>query len=135
MTCKALIIDDDPSIRNLLAAVLRREGFDVSTALDGEEGIRLLEDASARWDVVLLDLMMPRIDGHAVVARVQARHPWLVHRIIISTAFPQAAIGRLGFACPILPKPFNIEELMAAVRERIAAAPPIPATRLARASL
>ena len=126
MNHRALIIDDDPGIRTLLATFLRREGFDVSTASDGEEGIRLLDDDAAHWDVVILDLMMPRVDGHSVLARIQHRRPWLVDRIIVATAFPQAALGRVGFACPILSKPFDLDELVATMRRQISRANPLP---------
>ena len=132
---RALIIDDDPSIRNLLATLMRREGFDVETASDGEEGIRRIEDETARYDVVVLDLMMPRVDGHAVVARIQAARPWMMDRVIVATAFPQAAMGRVGFACPILPKPFDLDELLKTVRRQLATAAPLPGPRGNNASL
>lgn len=135
MKQRALIIDDDPSIRSLLATLLRREGFEVDTAADGEEGIRRIEDDSARFDVVVLDLMMPRIDGHAVVARIQAARPWMMDRVIVATAFPQAAMGRVGFACPILPKPFDLDQLLGTIQRQLATAAPLPAQGETRASL
>lgn len=135
MKQRALIIDDDPSIRNLLAALLRREGFEVETAADGEEGVRRIEDPHSRFDVVLLDLMMPRIDGHTVVARIQAACPWMMDRIIVATAFPQAAMGRVGFACPILAKPFNMDELLTTIRRQVTNAAPLPPMRPLRARI
>lgn len=125
MPHRALIIDDDPSIRTLLSTLLRRRGFEVDTAPDGEEGIRKIQQESPSFDVVLLDLMMPRVDGHAVVARVQSTIPHMLDRIIVTTAFPQAAIGRLGFACPILPKPFDLDQLLGTIERRL---PPPPAS-------
>ncbi len=62
---RVLIVDDDPSIRRLLATLAKREGIHADMAADGEEAIALLEKHS--YTLVLLDLMMPRVNGFAVV--------------------------------------------------------------------
>lgn len=63
---KVLIVDDDPAIRQILAALLARDGTACEIAEDGEAAISLLRQQ--RYDVVLLDLLMPRVDGLGVIA-------------------------------------------------------------------
>ena len=64
-----LVIDDDPCIRMLITDVLGLEGYDVRTAEDGLAGLRLI--AARRPDCVVLDVMMPGLDGHAVLQRIR----------------------------------------------------------------
>ena len=67
---KILVIDDDASIRALLTDVLECEGFTVRSAEDGFAGLRMV--AADRPDCVVLDVMMPGMDGHAVLQRIRA---------------------------------------------------------------
>lgn len=69
--CRALLIEDDPNERELLAAYLRASGIEVITAEDGAEGIDYLEHQSLP-DVVLVDMQMPRCDGPTFVAHIRA---------------------------------------------------------------
>jgi DNA-binding response OmpR family regulator len=66
-----LIVDDDPNVTATFARMLRLEGYDVVTALDAEDGWRELE--TAHPDVVLLDLVMPRVNGLALLRRLRAQ--------------------------------------------------------------
>ena len=66
MTSRVLIIDDEPNIVISLEFLLKREGFAVSVARDGEEGLPAIRDQ--RPDLVVLDVMMPKLDGFAVLA-------------------------------------------------------------------
>jgi CheY-like chemotaxis protein len=114
---QALVVDDDTGIRNLVEAILNRSGFDVDAAVDGEDAIEKLASGRA-VDLILLDLMMPRVDGYGVVAWINAHRPELASRVVVMTAFSRSAIDRLGFACPILAKPFDLQELVTVARER-----------------
>ena len=67
---RVLVVDDDPSIRGLLEYALSVEGVDVTTAADGVRGIA--EAKAARPDIVLLDVMMPKLDGFAVAEQLRA---------------------------------------------------------------
>ena len=67
---KILVIDDDASIRRLVTDVLEVEGYEVSTAQDGYAGLRAIE--LERPDCVVLDVMMPGLDGHQVLQRIRA---------------------------------------------------------------
>ncbi len=70
MTSRVLIIDDEPNIVISLEFLLKREGFAVSVARDGEDGLQAIRDQ--RPDLVVLDVMMPRLDGFQVLAAVRA---------------------------------------------------------------
>jgi len=67
---KILVIDDDAGVRGLVADVLEAEGFEVLTAEDGFAGLRAIE--SAKPDCVVLDIMMPGMDGHHVLQRIRS---------------------------------------------------------------
>jgi DNA-binding response OmpR family regulator len=66
---KILIVEDDKFLRELIAKKLKNEGFDVVEAIDGEEGLKKIKEE--RPDLVLLDLILPGIDGFEVLARVK----------------------------------------------------------------
>lgn len=69
MTVKILLVEDEASLRELYAAVLTDEGYDVSSAQDGESALRLLN--TQVWDLIFLDIMLPRLDGVDVLRRVR----------------------------------------------------------------
>lgn len=73
MSKRILIIDDDTYIRELYEEVLKGEGFDVTTAKDGEEGLAHL--LTGGNDVVLLDVMMPKLDGVGVLTKLKESQP------------------------------------------------------------
>lgn len=109
---RILVIDDDLPIRGMLAAALRQHGFQVLLAGDGAEGHRALTIHTP--DVVLLDLAMPDINGWDFLQRLQeSGHLGTVPIIVVSAHVrvePQALL-QMGVAA-ILPKPFNLVELM-----------------------
>lgn len=117
---RALVVDDDPGVRTLVSTILQRENFAVDTAADGSEAIEKLAEDSG-YDVVLLDLMMPKVDGVSVYTYLQAHEPAAARRVVVMTAYPRTAVQRLGFACPIVSKPFELAHLLEVVRERSAA--------------
>jgi DNA-binding response OmpR family regulator len=113
---KVLIVDDDDAIRNMVERVLRREHFEVESARDGFEAIEKL--ARNDYGTVLLDLMMPRVDGFGVLRFLETEHQ-APPRVIVMTANLQTA-SETATAQPvfrILPKPFDIRELVTHVRE------------------
>jgi CheY-like chemotaxis protein len=112
----ALICEDDPSIRALVQTVLRREGFETDLAGEGFGAMQQLEKTC--YDVIVLDLMMPGVDGYAVVDRVKDKWPERLPRIIIMTAVSDAL--RRDFpepVCAVLPKPFDIDKLASVVHD------------------
>lgn len=125
MDRQILIVDDDPSIRNLLRLVAERRGYSVDVAADGDEALRLL--AERRYDLAIIDLMMPRVNGYELVdglRRFEQRPT-----IVIATAMTDSLIGLLDaeIVHSIIRKPFDIEMLgalmSAIVGSKVAAAP------------
>jgi two-component system response regulator MprA len=120
---RALIVDDDEPIRSMLSTIVQHHGFSVETASDGNEAIESI--ARDGFDVVLLDLMMPRVDGWAVLRYMQEHRPDLVARTIIATAVPERETLRSIDDNPvfaILQKPFEMERLIHDVKAAAGAA-------------
>ena len=111
-------IDDEPSVRDVAAAIIRRNGMTAMTASDGTEGIAAFGDAPARIDLILLDLTMPRLDGFETFEQLRAIDP-AVPVVLMSGYSEQEAgarfVGR-GLA-GFLQKPFTAADL-SAVLER-----------------
>jgi DNA-binding response OmpR family regulator len=113
---RALICEDDPSIRALVRTVLVREGFAVDVAPDGAVGLERLRLGC--YDVLLLDLMMPGVDGYEVIRTVKEERPPTLKRVVVMTAASEAIKNSLPEpVCRLLPKPFDIDQLVAAVRD------------------
>jgi CheY-like chemotaxis protein len=113
---RVLIADDQEVIRTLVARVLRRAGFEAFEATDGEHAIEQLD--AAVFDALILDLMMPRVDGFGVLEHLQRSQPRMVKKTIVMSAFPQKGTNeRLGHVCALLPKPFEVKELVQRVQE------------------
>ncbi|MFC4599596.1 response regulator transcription factor [Cohnella hongkongensis] len=109
------VIDDDEKITALLRRSLAFEGYEVTTAADGEEGLRRLGQKPA--DLVILDVMMPKMDGWEVCRRL--REAGIVSPILLLTAKDEVTDRVKGLdlgADDYLVKPFALEELMARVR-------------------
>ena len=100
----------------MVERVLRREHFDVESARDGFEAIEKL--ARADYGTVLLDLMMPRVDGHGVLRFLESV-PCSPPRVIVMTANLQSAAETASSApvYRVIPKPFDIRQLGSSVRE------------------
>jgi CheY-like chemotaxis protein len=114
---KILVVDDDDAIRSMVERVLRREQFEVESARDGHEAIQKL--AENDYATVLLDLMMPRVDGHGVLRFLETERPAEKPWVIVMTANMQGA-SDTAQAKPVfrvLPKPFDIQQLISHVRE------------------
>jgi CheY-like chemotaxis protein len=113
---RVLIADDEEAIRTLVSRMLRRAGFDVIEAADGQHAINRLDEGE--FDAVVLDLMMPRVDGFGVVDHLIQTQPRMLEKTIVLTAFPKtAAKERLHHLCSIVSKPFEMEELIQLVRD------------------
>lgn len=111
-----LIVEDDASIRRLVRTVLLRQGYRVEIASDGLEATSKL--GLADFDVIILDLMMPNLDGFSFLTAMARNTPERLKRVIITSAASPAIINeRLkGIPFDLLPKPFDIHELITRVR-------------------
>lgn len=115
---RILCVDDEHSIRTLLQSQLEQEGYDVDVAPDGDVAIEKLD--AARYDVLLLDIRMPKVGGIDVLRHVREKE--MKTRIIMLTAVDDLTIAmesvRLG-ANDYLTKPFDTEDLFSAIRRLI----------------
>jgi DNA-binding response OmpR family regulator len=110
---RALLVDDDRSVRDSLAEVLSGEGYHVCPAANGEEAIRILE--TDRIDVVLLDLTMPRLNGWNTFEKITER--WPLIPILIITARPnQLFLAASAGAAALLEKPVDIPVMISTIR-------------------
>ena len=113
-----LVADDDDDILLLVTTRLRRDGFDVITAHDGEEALALVQER--RPDVAVLDIGMPKLDGLEVLQRIRADETLKAMRVLLLTAKAQESDVRRGHdagADAYVRKPFSPAELSARVRE------------------
>jgi diguanylate cyclase (GGDEF)-like protein len=115
-----LVADDDPAILRLVEINLKLEGFDVLTANDGEEALRLVHDHLP--SLVLLDIMMPKMDGYDVCERIRADGRTRHINVIMLTAKSLSAdkiVGLTAGADDYVLKPFDPMELIARVRSTL----------------
>ncbi len=116
---RLLIVDDDAPIRAMLATVAARKDLDIEIARDGAEAIERINHDG--YDVIVLDLMMPRVDGFAVLDHIRQTQPHKLRRTIVASAIPEKEVTRqLPVAVyRIHTKPFDIRALMADIDECI----------------
>jgi two-component system, OmpR family, response regulator MprA len=112
---RVLVVDDEPAVREVLARILKVEGFEVALAGDGRAAVRA--QATARADAVLLDVLMPGLDGLEVCRRLRDtgdRTPVLM--LTARDAVGDRVAGLEAGADDYLPKPFALDELLARLR-------------------
>lgn len=114
---RLLVIEDDPALRASLEACLRDENYAVDTAADGEEG--LFKAQNTEYDAILLDVMMPKLDGWEVLRRLRPARTTPVLMLTALDAPGDRVRGLDGGADDYLPKPFDLDELLARVRALI----------------
>src|SRR5919202_1056592 len=115
-TMKILVVDDERAVRESLRRALELEGYDVELAADGREGLYRLE-TNGQPDVVILDVLMPGVDGLEVCRRIRGagnRVPILM--LTASAEVENRVAGLDAGADDYLTKPFALEELLARVR-------------------
>lgn len=116
-----LVVEDDSSIRRLVKMVLQREGYRVEVASDGVEAV--LKLGLNEYDVIVLDLMMPNLDGFAFMSTMAENDPARLQKIIVTSAASPGVIKERmrGKPFDLLPKPFDIGQLADRVRACLAA--------------
>lgn len=122
MAAKILIVDDDQNVQRLLQYTLKQEGYDVVVAADGAEGFRLW--GAEAPDLILLDVMLPKLDGYQVATKIRTEEGSSSHvPIIMLTAereVEQKVRGLKAGADDYLIKPFHPAELMARIKSLLA---------------
>jgi DNA-binding response OmpR family regulator len=131
-TPKLLLVDDETAITDNLAPFLKRSGFDVTTAADGEQALK--QAVSFQPEIIILDVMMPKLDGREVLRRLRSAGNWTP--IILLTQVGEATERAMALeegADDYLNKPFDPHELTARIRAVLRRArpgkPPLAAAR------
>jgi CheY-like chemotaxis protein len=106
-----LIVDDEPDIRDTLRELFEDEGYSVTTAGNGAEGLRLLE--AALPCIIVLDLIMPVMTGNEMYARMQADPRLAKIPVIVSTSDPSRAPNGVL----IMKKPVDLDRLLGAIKQ------------------
>jgi DNA-binding response OmpR family regulator len=122
-----LVVDDEDTILRLLQKHLERHGYDVLVAEDGETALRILAEDGERIDLVILDMIMPQMNGLSVLTELRRELPELP--VLVASGYNQdidraraESFGVQGF----LGKPFSLRDLMALVRSTLADSADIP---------
>jgi two-component system chemotaxis response regulator CheY len=117
---RILTVDDSASIRQMVSFTLTKAGYEVAEAVDGRDGLE--KTASQRFDLVITDLNMPRMDGIEMIAAVRKVAGYGFTPILMLTTESQAEkkdAGRRAGATGWIVKPFNAEQLVAVVQKLV----------------
>ena len=117
MSARVLVVDDEKNIVDIIKYNLKKEGYEVITAYDGEEAVKLNEENEP--DLILLDIMMPKLDGYAACRKIREKYDT---PIIMLTARAEEVDKVLGLelgADDYVTKPFGTRELMARVKANL----------------
>lgn len=113
---RILVVDDDPTIRRLVADLLHNEGYEVLQAPDGAAGVALAE--AHRPDLILLDLAMPRTSGLEVLENLRRNDPTREIPVIVVSAYaPLLSADLRAGATSVLQKPFAVDALLEEVEQ------------------
>ena len=127
MKHRVLIVDDDLALSEMLGIVLRNEGLDVVLCADGSSAMAIFRES--RPDIVLLDLMLPGIDGIEVCRRIRAESGTPIVMLTARTDTLDVVAGLESGADDYVLKPFKPQELIARVRARLRQTPARPRRR------
>jgi DNA-binding response OmpR family regulator len=121
MTNRVLVIDDNEDVRTLIELALQAEGFHVSVAANGHDGMSLLRKQI--FDIVVTDILMPEKDGIETIAELRRDFPDVkiiaISGALSATGFDYLRVPIQLGAARILRKPFEIQELVSAIRELV----------------
>jgi two-component system KDP operon response regulator KdpE len=111
-----LVAEDDAELRDALAEALRGHGYEVRTASDGADVIRMLDEVAEMPAVLLLDLMMPRVDGREVLQAVRGLGRARLVPVVVVTGVEMSDADVTAFdVTEVLQKPVTVERLLAAI--------------------
>jgi CheY-like chemotaxis protein len=111
---RTLVLDDDPSMQRLIAALLRQQGYRVDVVSSGTQAIERI--ASTKYAALLLDLMTPTEGGMTVIRHLRDMNPTLLRRVILVTASPDTLLKSIeGDVAAVVHKPFDKQTLIDAV--------------------
>lgn len=112
---RILVVDDDEFVRRLLTTVVNKAGYEVETAGDGAEALEKI--AASSYSLILLDLMMPRVDGVEVLREMERGNEQTP--VIVMTAADESLISKLpqDRVKRVMRKPFDVNELIETIRD------------------
>jgi CheY-like chemotaxis protein len=115
-TARVLVADDDQAIRQLVCTIMAREGLEADCVADGQEAIDKLQEND--YAVILLDLMMPRVDGFGVVRYLKEHPPAEKPIILVISAYADRKFKEVDpdYVAGVIRKPFEIADLGSLVR-------------------
>jgi CheY-like chemotaxis protein len=119
---RVLIVDDEDSMRQLVARALAMDGHDIMTASDGAEALEILGSTDSAFDLLLTDIQMPIMDGIALALAAARDFPDLT--ILLMTGFAdqrERASGLNAIAYDVITKPFSVADIRTAVADALAA--------------
>lgn len=115
-TAKILVVEDDADINGLLTAMLKKQGYEVTSAFSGSEARLCLKNEA--FQLILLDLMLPGITGEALIEQIRAEHTMLI--LVISAKGQEDKLNALRMgADDFISKPFDVEEVMARIQAQL----------------
>jgi DNA-binding response OmpR family regulator len=121
MAKRVLVVDDEPNIVMSLRFLMEREGFQVEVASTGQAAVAALDREPA--DLVLLDIMMPELDGYEVCQRIRSNPAWRATKVVMLTAKGRDVERDKGMALgadDYVTKPFSTRDLVAKVKQMLA---------------
>ncbi|HOL93668.1 MAG TPA: response regulator, partial [bacterium] len=113
-----LVVEDELSVRNLMKMLFSSLGYTVTIAANGDEALRLVEKMGVKPDLVITDVVMPKMSGKELIDRLRKTYPHL--KALFMSGYTDNAIvhhGVLDPDTPFIQKPFNIQEIGKKVRE------------------
>ena len=121
---RILVVDDEDNLRDVLMEVLKRDGHEVDSAVDGAEGLRRAQER--RYDLVVTDLRMPGLEGPELYRALRERYPDRPPRVIFmsaNTGIEEYAAFLSETGEPALEKPFNLADMRQVVQQVLAQKP------------
>ena len=118
---RVLIVDDEDSMRLLVARAIAMDGHDIATAADGTEALEILANADSAFELVLTDIQMPVMDGIALALTAARDFPDLT--ILLMTGYAEQrerASGLNAIAHDVISKPFSVADIRTAVADALA---------------
>jgi len=114
--CHVLLVDDERAVRRFASRVLQQDGHIVHEAADGAEALELIENNSVPVELVVSDIIMPRLNGVELMKALAAARPDIP--VILMSAYAQGELANMGVLAPcgVVPKPFPAERLLEEVR-------------------
>jgi DNA-binding NtrC family response regulator len=114
--CHVLVVDDERAVRRFVSRILQQDGHTVYEAADGADALEMIERGAVPVELVVSDIVMPRLNGVELMKALAVTHPAVP--VILISAYAQGELAEMGVLAPcgVVPKPFAAERLVQEVR-------------------